>query len=262
MSRSFALTAAALTLPLALAACGNSSDEAGGTTTSVSSTSSSSSTSEATPSSSGSSSSSTASESSSSTGSVSSTGSARSTASSSTSTSSASNSSHAKVEGHVSVAPSTKQAKAPTPTTVKKSALESTPASKVSVTTSDGGPQTGAGVTTQSLVTSVNGSTLTYTYSASGSQHLYRSQLNSSIFTSPNSRGVVIDFGDGSETDGADLGPAQCMPKSPLAPFSDKLPTHTHTYAAPGTYTVTTTTYYCGDSGPASKSTTQKVTIN
>lgn len=258
MSRSFALTAAALALPLALAACGNSSPDTEGQSSATStSVSASSATSGAGQSSSTSSSTGTSTNSS---GSTQSSGAASSTSAESTAT--PSSSSQPSTVGHVSVSPSTAQGKAPTPTQVKKSALENTPVSSVHVTTPDGGPQTGAAVATQSLVTSVNGRTLSYTYSASGKQHLYRSQLNNAVIAAPNSRGVTIDFGDGSGMDGADLGALQCAPKSPLAAFADKLPTQTHTYAAAGTYTVTTTTYFCGDSGPVSKSSTQKVTIN
>lgn len=103
---------------------------------------------------------------------------------------------------------------------------------------------------------------MSYTYSAAGKQHLYRAQPENTVVASPNSQGVVIDFGDGTDPAGADLGAMQCLPNSPLADFSDKLPQQTHTYAKPGTYIVTTSTYFCGDAGVSSKAATQEVNVH
>lgn len=129
------------------------------------------------------------------------------------------------------------------------------------ITTSKGAPATGAAVSSQKLTYTLKGRTMTFTYAASGKQHLYATIPEGTITAFGNSQGSSIDFGDGQDPDGADLGLATCMPKTALAPFNDKLASHQHTFSKPGTYTIKATTSYCGDKGVEKRTVSYKVTV-
>lgn len=79
--------------------------------------------------------------------------------------------------------------------------------------------------------------------------------------SAPHGATTSVDFGDGSSSQAGELGAMQCMPKTALAPFNDTFAGYTHTYAKPGTYTVTGTTTICGDNGPSTTTVTKTITI-
>lgn len=154
---------------------------------------------------------------------------------------------------------------APKPSTLtpaaKTSSTSSVPVNSATVDSSLGGAKTGAKVSSQALTPTVSGLTMTFDYTSAGQQHLYRALPEGDVVASPNSAALSIDFGDGSLADGADLGSMECLPNSALAPFNDKLTGRTHTYAKPGTYTVTTKVTICGDAGAQEETKTFAVTV-
>ena len=112
------------------------------------------------------------------------------------------------------------------------------------------------------LKTAVNGNTVTLTYTDSGRQYYLTD--GKTTFSSEESMGYQIDYGDNSIPDGANGGGgATCNTSGPLAPFSDSTGTWLkHTYAKPGTYTITATGYYCGKSaGKGQASVTKKLIV-
>lgn len=112
------------------------------------------------------------------------------------------------------------------------------------------------------LKTAVNGNTVTLTYTDSGRQYYLTDGETS--FSSKESMGYQIDYGDNSIPDGANGGGgATCKTSGPLAPFSGSTGTQLkHTYAKPGTYTIKVTGYYCGKTGGEGQaSVTKKITV-
>ncbi|MDF8265762.1 PKD domain-containing protein [Luteipulveratus flavus] len=67
-------------------------------------------------------------------------------------------------------------------------------------------------------------------------------------------------MGDGTQG-GTDGGPMTCNPKHSLAHIDEDFDPFTHTYAKPGTYTITLKAAYCGDKGGTAVTTTRKVTV-
>lgn len=105
-----------------------------------------------------------------------------------------------------------------------------------------------------------SGLTLNYSYSAEGKQHYYQAGNQPIMLDNPAS--LTIDFGDGSMPDGANSGISECLPDSPLLPYAAKLSGNSHTYGQAGTYIITVKTTICGDNGPQTHTTTQKVTVS
>lgn len=112
---------------------------------------------------------------------------------------------------------------------------------------------------TASLNPIVSGQSLMYTLSVAGNQYQYTYE-DGKLFTNPNPTGFNIDFGDG-QADGGDGGIMDCKPGTKLSPFNMTLGTRRHTYAKPGTYTVTVTSGYCGAKGVEPIKKTYKVTV-
>lgn len=96
--------------------------------------------------------------------------------------------------------------------------------------------------------TSVTGNTLTYTLSVWGNQSQFVDSLGVA-FWSPEAEFTRIDFGDGTTPIGSDGGDEHCRPGTPTKPFTLTMPTMRHTYAKPGTYTLTARSAYCGANG-------------
>lgn len=69
-----------------------------------------------------------------------------------------------------------------------------------------------------------------------------------------------VTFGDGEQI-GSDGGEMTCSAKDPVNPIRMNFGPGPHTYAKPGTYTITFATAYCGDKGGVKTSTTRTVTI-
>ncbi|AKU18286.1 hypothetical protein [Luteipulveratus mongoliensis] len=69
-----------------------------------------------------------------------------------------------------------------------------------------------------------------------------------------------VTYGDGQQ-DGSDGGGVTCDPAGALRPINMKFGPLTHTYAKPGTYTVTFIIGYCGDKGATTATTTKTVTV-
>ncbi|MDE9366109.1 hypothetical protein PZ938_10880 [Luteipulveratus sp. YIM 133132] len=80
----------------------------------------------------------------------------------------------------------------------------------------------------------------------------------SAVLAQPTYTQVLL--GDG-EQYGSDGGSMTCSTKDPLRPIHTAFPAVPHTYAEPGTYTITFKVGYCGDKGGTTVTTTRKVTV-
>lgn len=111
------------------------------------------------------------------------------------------------------------------------------------------------------VTTKVTGNTVTLGYQAEGFQ--YMKMADGKGYSDGESAGYTIDFGDGTpSTGGNGMGGSTCATSGVSDQFKDNVTTGLkHTYAKPGTYTITATGYYCGPTGNNSETKKYKVTV-
>lgn len=110
------------------------------------------------------------------------------------------------------------------------------------------------------VTTKVSGNTVTLTYLGEGSQ--FMKMADGKAYSDGESAGFDIDYGDGTPVTGGDgMGGSTCASSGETTTFKDKVTGLKHTYAKPGTYTITVTGYYCGTTGNDGLTKKYKVTV-
>ncbi len=90
-------------------------------------------------------------------------------------------------------------------------------------------------------------------------QRLYDTGSGQAIGGTEQALSTSVTWGDGSPAGGSNAGPVTCHPDAPTVPI-DMSTDLTHTYQAPGSYSVTYTVHACG-LGSSSETTTVQATL-
>lgn len=122
-------------------------------------------------------------------------------------------------------------------------------------------PAQAAGVSAKAgLQYTVKGQSVTFTPTLDGTQHTVVTEPEGKEMALGDPLTLSLDYGDGSMGTGGDSGAVSCTDHG-ATPLHFKAPTSTHTYAKPGTYTVTVKAAYCGDGGERQTISTTKITV-
>lgn len=122
-------------------------------------------------------------------------------------------------------------------------------------------PAQAAGVSAKAgLQYTVKGQSVTFTPTLTGTQHTVVTEPDGKEMALGDPLTLSLDYGDGSMGTGGDSGAVSCTDHG-ATPLRFKAPTSTHTYAKPGTYTVTVKAAYCGDGGERQTVNTTKITV-